>query len=62
MNQAPDPVRQADIPGRNEPDGAAVCCRCGRALERDIIYADLRYYVCRPCGTWAVPYPPTFLS
>jgi hypothetical protein len=34
------------------------CCRCGDPLEPDIIFGGLRYYVCRPCGQWAVPYPP----
>jgi hypothetical protein len=34
------------------------CCRCGDTMQADIIYGGLRYYVCRPCGQWAVPYPP----
>ena len=34
------------------------CCRCGDALEPDIIFGGLRFYVCRPCGQWAVPQPP----
>jgi hypothetical protein len=34
------------------------CCHCGDALAPDIIFGGLRFYVCRPCNRWAVPYPP----
>lgn len=35
-----------------------LCCRCGDALEPDIIFGGLRFFVCRPCDQWAVPHPP----
>jgi hypothetical protein len=34
------------------------CGRCHDPLQPHIMYGDMRYYVCRGCGTWAVPYPP----
>jgi len=35
-----------------------LCRTCEKPLQRDIIFGGLRYYVCRGCGCWAVPYPP----
>lgn len=34
------------------------CQSCESPLQRDILYGGLRFYVCRDCGAWAVPYPP----
>lgn len=37
---------------------APQCERCFAVLQRDILFGGLRFYVCRGCGAWAVPYPP----
>jgi hypothetical protein len=34
------------------------CTHCRNPLQPHIMYGDMHYYVCRACGTWAVPYPP----
>jgi hypothetical protein len=47
-----------DLPRFTQQEGEIACCRCGDALEPDIIFGGLRFYVCRPCGQWAVPQPP----
>ncbi|MBV9281413.1 MAG: hypothetical protein JOZ41_15135 [Chloroflexi bacterium] len=44
---------------RDHPVSGPACRRCGMQLQRHILYGDLRFYVCKPCGAWAVPYPPS---
>lgn len=34
------------------------CAQCGTRLQQSILFGDLRFYVCQPCQSWAVPYPP----
>jgi hypothetical protein len=36
----------------------AACVHCTRDMEPSHMFGDLRYYVCRPCNAWSIPYPP----
>jgi hypothetical protein len=40
------------------PVPAATCVHCTREMEPSHMFGDLRYYVCRPCNAWAIPFPP----
>ena len=65
-------TNQRNLPvGSDEPAGFLIteevpivsyqtpqCQSCESPLQRDIMYGGLRFYVCRGCGAWAVPYPP----
>jgi hypothetical protein len=41
---------------------ATLCHQCDAQLERHILFGGLRFYVCRACGAWAVPFPPEHAS
>ncbi len=55
---APNDSAVTKLARTHEESSALTCCRCGDVLAPDIIFGDLRFYVCRPCGRWAVPHPP----
>jgi hypothetical protein len=36
----------------------AECVHCAHEMEPSHMLGGLRYYVCRPCNAWSIPYPP----
>jgi hypothetical protein len=34
------------------------CVHCTRDMEPSHMLGDMRYYVCRPCNAWSIPFPP----
>ena len=36
----------------------AACVHCARDMEPSHMLGDMRYYVCRPCNAWSIPFPP----
>jgi hypothetical protein len=34
------------------------CIHCSREMEPSHMLGGLRYYVCRPCNAWSIPFPP----
>lgn len=34
------------------------CTQCAGQMEPSHMFGDLRYYVCRPCNAWSIPFPP----
>ncbi|HCG02221.1 MAG TPA: hypothetical protein DEV93_16965 [Chloroflexi bacterium] len=43
------------------PRAAPACGKCEADLRPNILLGDLRFFVCKVCGSWAAPFPPAKL-